>query len=198
MKILCTLLSIFLLSSIAVAGTVTFNSYTPLNMDSCGVTISSEGLNFGDASGNGCTPTHLYVWDGGSPNGNGTDALIYGFGEDFGVTITATGGSTFTLNSVDMAISWYDENTSEVIPVTAFLNGGGTVTEYITLVQGLQTYHFSFGDVTSVEFGGIADGYWLMDNVAFNNNAVPEPGSLLTFGSGLLGIAGVVRRKFNF
>ena len=50
------------------------------------------------------------------------------------MTMSLTGGGSFTLNSVDMTISWYDSNPSEVITV----NGNP-----ITLIQGLQTYNLN-------------------------------------------------------
>ena len=43
--------------------------------------------------------------------------------------------------------------------------------------------------------------YWGLDSVVVTNNGapgVPEPGSLLLFGSGALGLAGMIRRKLNF
>ena len=42
-------------------------------------------------------------------------------------------------------------------------------------------------------------GYWFLDNVGVSTGGgtTPEPGTLVLFGSGLLGIAGVVRRKFR-
>jgi hypothetical protein len=42
--------------------------------------------------------------------------------------------------------------------------------------------------------------YWFLDDVSVTQGAsgtVPEPGTLVLFGSGLLGMAGVVRRKLN-
>ncbi len=40
--------------------------------------------------------------------------------------------------------------------------------------------------------------FWFLDNVQVNAaTTTPEPGTLLLFGSGLIGIAGVVRRKFR-
>lgn len=38
--------------------------------------------------------------------------------------------------------------------------------------------------------------YWYLDDVVVTG-AVPEPGSLMLFGSGILGLAGVIRRKLG-
>jgi hypothetical protein len=41
--------------------------------------------------------------------------------------------------------------------------------------------------------------YWFLDNVSLSGGGgtTPEPGTLVLFGSGLLGLAGVIRRKLN-
>jgi hypothetical protein len=150
--------------------------------------ISTGGLSFSATLNCGASP-YLYVWDGSSPNGNGTPALIYaGFGNGSGVTVTQTSGGAFNLYSVDMTISWYDANPSEVITV----NGNP-----ITLIQGLQTYNLNLLGVTSVTFSDVpsGSGYWLMDNVVYS--PTPEPGTMVLLGSGLLAGIGVVRRKMN-
>jgi PEP-CTERM motif len=54
---------------------------------------------------------------------------------------------------------------------------------------------------TSGQFLGIDPGYWGI-GAEFNLETIglsptPEPGSLILFGSGILGLAGLVRRKFN-
>jgi hypothetical protein len=124
LKLVLTLVTVTLLATFAGATTVDFNSYTPL--DTCTSSVSTGGLDFNGT--NDCVGSYMYVWDGSSPNGNGTPALIFaGFGSGATMTMSLTAGGTSTLNSVDMTISWYDSNPSEVITV----NGNP-----ITLVPG--------------------------------------------------------------
>lgn len=169
--------------------TVDFNSYTPLNTQS--TVITWQGLTFTKNIGD-----FMYVWDGSSPNGNGTPALIFaGFGSGGSVTITNAMGGSFNLLSAAMTISWYDGNASETIPVTAMFAGGGISNFNITLIQGLQTYNFNLNGLTSITFGDVpsGSGYWLMDDVKYS--IVPEPGSLIMLGTGVLAGFGVIRRR---
>jgi hypothetical protein len=178
LKTVLVVLSMALLAGIASAApVVTFDTYSPV--DVCQASISSGGLDF---SGGYC----MGVWTG-NPNGNGTPALIYdNFGGGQSVTMSLTGGGAFTLNSVDMSISWYDSNPTETILVNGITP--------IVLVQGSMTYtlnltgtSFTFPEVPS------AAGYWLMDNI--NYSTTPEPGTLALLGSGVLAGVSVLRRK---
>ena len=53
------------------------------------------------------------------------------------------------------------------------------------------------GTAMSIDFGGVANQI-VFDDVTFGSSTpgVPEPGTLLMLGSGIVGLAGVIRRKF--
>jgi len=184
LKTTLVVLSIVLLAGFASAGDVNFVGYSPY--DTYQTVVSYQGLDF-TQNGNG----FMAVWCCNSPNGNGLPGLIMSnFNGGNTMTITLTGGGTFNLESVDMTLSWYDNNPSEVITANGIP---------ITLVQGLQTYNLNLDGVTSVVFTGVPSqsGYWFMTNVVFSPTVVPEPGTLSLLGSGILVGLGVLRRKIN-
>jgi hypothetical protein len=57
------------------------------------------------------------------------------------------------------------------------------------------------GDQTSLSFTFRNDpAYWFLDDVSVTqggSGSVPEPGTIVLFGSGMLGIVGIARRKFR-
>ena len=130
------------------------------------------------------SPGFLTVWDGGSPNSNGTNNLILGYSTAVPVTITRTGGGTFDLSSIELAISFYSAATTANILV----NGNP-----LAIDTTLTAYALGLTNVSSVTITGIADGYWTADNLVWESASVPEPATLL-----LLCVAGAgsaVRRR---
>ena len=82
---------------------------------------------------------------------------------------------------------------------------GDAILSLTNFPAGFPWAEFSLSDMatdttTRLEFTFRNDpAYWLLDNVSVTTGGgtTPEPGTLVLFGSGLLGIAGVVRRKFR-
>jgi hypothetical protein len=164
------------------AAMVTFNGQSQ-NAGFAPFAVSSGGLDFavgGDFYGG--------IWDSSSPNSNGTDNFIYSSSPSAGaLTITKTGGGLFSLNSIEMAISWYDSNPTENILVNGNL---------LQLTQSLTTYNLNLSNVSAVTITGFGSGvYWMADNIVYDSNRVPEPGTLALLGLGLAGLASSMRRK---
>lgn len=161
--------------SVASAAVVTFDD----TASGTGAPFSSGGLDFSGSS--------TYVWFGPGYNANnGTNSLISGFSSSF--TITKTGGGLFSIDQLDAGLSWYTGLTSLNISVGS---------DVISLGQSYQTYSFTnINNVTSVTVAfAPGDGYFAIDNIVWNDNPVPEPGSLTLLGLALLGLVAARRRN---
>ena len=161
--------------SVASAAVVTFDD----TASGTGAPFSSGGLDFSGSS--------TYVWFGPGYNAdNGTNSLISGFSTGF--TITKTGGGLFSIDQLDAGLSWYTGLTSLNISVGS---------DVISLGQSYQTYSFTnINNVTSVTVAfAPGDGYFAIDNIVWNDNPVPEPGSLTLLGLALLGLVAARRRN---
>ena len=183
---LFTLLLLFgTLSSLGHATTVTFTGFSP--QGTCLPSVSTGGLTF---TNNAERCLGVFA---GSPNA-GT-ALVFGFNTKGHAVITQTNGAAFTLDSLNMTISWYDTLPSDTLTVTADFEGGGVSSQTLTLFQGLQTFNLNLSNVSQVDFSGLANGtgYWAISSLTYTP-VVPEPASLLFLATGLLGLAVAARQ----
>jgi hypothetical protein len=155
----------------------------------------TEGGNFEDTE---VVTGPFYVYTG-AQDGNFYSVLgPVGSDGTLSETLTTTPGAQYTfsfwMNSVgdnpsDFSAFWDGTiGISENNP-----NTGGVWQEFSFAVVGTgsDTIEFSFRDDPA---------YIALDNVSVSpgGSTTPEPGSLLLFGSGIVGLAGMLRRKLSF
>ena len=171
-----TLAGLSLMGGAAQAAVVTFDSLSPA-LFSAGQSFSDGGLTF---TNNGAF--FMYVYDSTAPNSNGTNNNIFGRVPLDYETITKAGGGTFNLLSIDLAISFYNLEPSQVITI----NGAP-----LTITQTLTTYALNLLGVSQVNISGLPDGgYWLADNLVFTTDVVvtPLPATWLMLLGGFAGL----------
>jgi hypothetical protein len=135
--------------------------------------------------------THLFP---GPPVAIASDWL-YSHGGHGPLPIAATFGSTENL------VGFLDEaNTGDITTITTFLGGvsHGSVS-YTSL--GITPVFFGVSDPIgfdsiTIDMSG-PDNHFIGMDVFQYQSSTPEPGSLLLLGSGVLGLAGVLRRKIG-
>ena len=154
------------------------------------------------------------VWQFGNAKFPGTSPAatsLFEFYAGSETLITYNGSQPFTLDSIDFAPLLSGGSGPFTFLVTGVYPDQSFITQMVTVNNspfGLQTVTFSgFTNVTAVNFlQGTNAGYFQGQETAyqFNNivvtsttSAIPEPRTLLMLGSGVLGLAGVARRKLK-
>jgi len=191
----------------ALADVVTFDDI-PNTGNAIQTSVSSMGYDFNGG--------HFHIID--SPDARfvrnaSTSYLAAEKASDLGqpVTMTKTGGGTFSLNSVDVAELWLPGeslNDFFYVYITANQSGGGSLSMLVTLdgirdgaggVPDFQLVTFSgWTNLTDVTFTGRnaagAFGDYSIDNIVVDGSNVPEPAGLLLMALGAVAVIARSRR----
>jgi len=104
-----------------------------------------------------------------------------------------TSSSIFDFNGAYFTAAW---NNGDILHVVGYLKGAQVYEKYITLyVAPSKYYTFNWNGID--QLGLYPSGVlYVMDNFTYNE-PVPEPGTLMLLGGGLMGLVGYGRRRLK-
>lgn len=198
-------LSILLPATLVLAASTLAAHATPVTIDFNGLPTSANQTAFSTFTESGFTVSvqsgTFYVASGVGAFGDPQPDV---FTQPSGTLVVTDGGGLFNFDSLDLGF-FNAAGGSENYTITGFSNGTSVYTQTGSLSDSTSGTFLTLNgthqstSITSftLALSGNPNGIDV-DNIGLNTvpSAVPEPSTLALFGTGIIGLAGVARRKF--
>lgn len=169
-----------------------FEEINNTNLAVSGRSLDTQGFNLNNDFNNSSSILH---WARTSSYNADPDGVTFTHGfTGTTTTLTQLNGGTFDLFSIDFG-DVYNTGVSQNISINAVTNSGSLLSTVVSTdsIIGLETFILNWSNILSASWTETSGSYLQLDNISVSS--VPVPAAVWLFGTGLVGLIGVARRK---